>query len=46
MELLNLHEATHRELESLMHAFLQYTLEREVKSTAFLRRLRSELAIY
>ncbi|MHB1318769.1 MAG: DNA repair protein RecO [Anaerolineae bacterium] len=46
VELLNVHEATHRELELLMHAFLQYTLEREVKSTAFLRRLRSELAMY
>jgi DNA repair protein RecO (recombination protein O) len=44
--LLNVHEATHRELESLMHAFLQYTLERELKSTAFLRRLRSELALH
>jgi DNA repair protein RecO (recombination protein O) len=44
--LLNVHDATHRELESLMHAFLQYTLEREVKSTAFLRRLRSELAMH
>ena len=43
---LSVRESTHRELESLMHAFLQYTLERELKSTAFLRRLRSELAMH
>jgi len=44
--LLQLHEQTHRELESLMQAYLQYTLERELKSTAFLRRLRSDLAMH
>ena len=42
---LALHEATHRELEELLQTFLQYTLERELKSTAFLRQLRSELAM-
>ncbi len=42
---LHLREATHRELEDLLQAFLQYILEQELKSTAFLRRLRSELAL-
>jgi DNA repair protein RecO (recombination protein O) len=43
---LAIHEATHREIESLMQAYLQYTLERELKSTVFLRRLRSELEMH
>ncbi len=42
---LALREATHRELEELLQAFLQYTLERELKSTAFLRQLRNELSL-
>jgi len=44
--LLAVHEDTHREIESAMLAFLQYTLERELRSTVFLRRLRSELALH
>jgi DNA repair protein RecO (recombination protein O) len=43
---LGIRDATHREMEDLLHAFLQYTLERELKSTAFLRRLRSELSMH
>lgn len=43
---LALRETTHRELEELLQGFLQYTLERELRSTAFLRRLRSELAMH
>ncbi len=43
---LRLQEATHQEVEDLIHSFLQYTLERELKSTALLRRLRSELAMH
>jgi len=43
--MLSLRESSQREIETLMHAVLQYTLERELKSTAFLRRLRSELAM-
>ena len=44
--MLQLREDTQRELEVLMQAYLQYTLERELKSTTFLRRLRSELALH
>lgn len=43
--ILAIREATHRELEDLLQAFIQYTLEHELKSTALLRRLRSELAM-
>jgi DNA repair protein RecO (recombination protein O) len=43
---LAIREGTHRELEQLLQAFLQYTLERELRSTAFLRRLRDELAMH
>lgn len=40
---LSLTEGTQGELESLLQAYLEYTLERELKSVAFLRRLRREL---
>ncbi len=36
-------EATHAELENVLEDYLEYTLERELKSVAFLRRLRREL---
>jgi DNA repair protein RecO (recombination protein O) len=35
--------ATHTEIESLLHAYLEYTLERELKSVVFLQRLQREL---
>ena len=34
---------THTEIESLLHAYLEYTLERELKSVVFLQRLQREL---
>ena len=43
--LLQLHEQTHRELESLMH-LLCSTPWSASSSTAFLRRLRSDLAMH
>jgi len=36
--------ATHAELERLLMGYLEYTLERELKSATFLRRLKDELA--
>ena len=41
---LRLRAATARELEALLWRYLEYTLERELQSTQFLRRLRRELA--
>lgn len=35
--------ATHSEVESLLRGYLEYTLERELKSVAFLQRLRREM---
>lgn len=40
---LSLAESTQSEVESLLQMYLEYTLERELKSAAFLRRLRREL---
>ena len=40
---LSLAESTHNEVEALLQAYLEYTLERELKSAAFLQRLRREL---
>jgi len=40
---LRLAEATHRELESLLHSYLEHTLESELRSVGFLHRLRREL---
>lgn len=38
---LRLQEATHVEIESLLQSYLEYVLERELKSVAFLRHLRT-----
>jgi DNA repair protein RecO (recombination protein O) len=35
---------THAEIEALLRGYLEYTLERELKSVAFLQRMRRELA--
>jgi DNA repair protein RecO (recombination protein O) len=40
---LHLSEATQAEVETLLQAYLEYVLEREVKSVTFMRRLRAEL---
>jgi len=40
---LRIGEATHRELESLLHSYLEHTLESELRSVGFLHRLRREL---
>ena len=40
---LHLQDATHAEVESLLQGYIEYTLERELKSVTFLRRLRREL---
>jgi len=40
---LSLTEGTQGEIESLLQAYLEYTLERELQSAVFLRRLRREL---
>jgi DNA repair protein RecO (recombination protein O) len=40
---LRITEVTHAEMETLLQAYLEYVLERELKSPVFLRRLRSEL---
>lgn len=40
---LRISEATHAEVEALLYEYLEYTLERELKSAAFLQRLRREL---
>jgi hypothetical protein len=42
---LRLRAATARELEALLWRYLEYTLERELQSTQFLRRLRRELGV-
>ncbi len=43
---LRLQGALHRELEATMHAYLTYLLERQLKSVAFLARLRREAALF
>jgi len=40
---LRLQESTHREIESLLHRYLEHTLERELRSASFLKRIRHEL---
>ena len=40
---LRITDTTHGEIESLLHSYLEYTLESELKSVAFLHRLRREL---
>jgi DNA repair protein RecO (recombination protein O) len=40
---LTLAESTHSEVESLLQSYLEFTIERELKSAAFLQRLRREL---
>jgi DNA repair protein RecO (recombination protein O) len=40
---LRISEGTHAEVEALLYEYLEYTLERELKSVAFLQRLRREL---
>jgi len=40
---LRLREGTHAEVEALLQHYIEYILERELKSVAFLRRLRREL---
>ncbi|OGO05586.1 MAG: DNA repair protein RecO [Chloroflexi bacterium RBG_13_56_8] len=40
---LHVGSATHAEVESLLHAYLEHILERKVQSVDFLRRLRQEL---
>jgi len=40
---LRLKESTQREIESLLHRYLEHTLERELRSASFLRRIRHEL---
>jgi len=40
---LRISESTHAEVEALLYEYLEYTLERELKSVDFLRRLRREL---
>ena len=39
---LRISSRTHREIEALLLSYLEYVLERELKSVAFLRRLRRE----
>lgn len=43
---LQLRRPLHRELEGIMHAYLTYILERNLKSVDFLHRLRSEAALF
>jgi len=43
VERLRLRSATVRELEPLLWRYLEYTLERELRTTTFLRRMRREL---
>ena len=43
---LQLKRPLHRELESIMHHYLTYTLERQLKSVDFLYRLRQEAALF
>ena len=40
---LHLQDATHAEVEALLQGYIEYTLERALKSVTFLRRLRREL---
>jgi DNA repair protein RecO (recombination protein O) len=40
---LRISETTHAEIEALLYEYLEYTLERELRSVTFLKRLRREL---
>jgi DNA repair protein RecO (recombination protein O) len=44
--LLRIRDSTHQELERVMQAYLQYTLERQLKSTEFLKALRANLLLH
>jgi len=46
VEVLNLKRPLHRELETLMHYYLTFILERNLKSVDFLRRLRTEAELF
>lgn len=46
VQVLNLKRPLHRELESLMHYYLTFILERNLKSVDFLRRLRIEADLF
>ena len=46
VNVLNLKRPLHRELESLMHHYLTYVLERNLKSVDFLHRLRREASLF
>lgn len=46
VHVLSLKPALHRELETLMHYYLTYVLERNLKSIDFLHRLRREAALF
>lgn len=43
VEGLRISEGTHAEVEALLYEYLEFTLERELKSVTFLQRLRREL---
>ncbi|MCL4867594.1 MAG: DNA repair protein RecO [Anaerolineae bacterium] len=43
---LNLKRSLHTELETIMHFYLRYHLERQLKSVDFLHRLRQEAALF
>jgi hypothetical protein len=42
---LRLKRAVHTELENVMHFYITYVLERNLKSVEFLHRLRQEAAL-
>ena len=46
VNVLNLKRPLHRELESLMHYYITYILERDLKSVDFLHRLRHEANLF
>jgi DNA repair protein RecO (recombination protein O) len=46
VQALQLRRALHTELESIMHFYLTYILERHLKSVEFLHRLRREAALF
>jgi hypothetical protein len=43
---LQLRRPLHSELEALMHHYLTFTLERNLRSVDFLHRLRQEAALF
>ncbi len=46
VQVLNLKRPLHRELESLLHYYITYILERNLKSVEFLNRLRREASLF